>query len=309
MNRCMKAFRWALLLTLPLFQYGLAQDYHFHQLDDEWGVVSMEAEHYSEMVIQSDSYFEPVLEPEFFSGEGGLIALPTGAVYATGADAITGSAMLNYLVDFVKADSVYIWMRGAHEGGGDDSFHAGIDGEVLTSTERIGYHGEPYNVWDWLGTNMDNVKPAFYIDTPGTHVFSIFIREGGLRFDKIVLCSNPDYDPLILVGEYGPDETVGAVSVENHVPLAFQLRPNFPNPFNPCTTLSYVIGQPGLVNLTVYDIQGHQVASLVDEFQSPGAYTVAWNAFGETGTMPSGVYMAKLESGSQSQMIRMLLLK
>jgi hypothetical protein len=309
MNRCMKAFRWVLLLTLPLFQYGLAQDYHFHQLDNEWGTVSMEAEHYSEMVLPGSDYFERVMEPEYFSGDGAMIALPTGAVYADAAAAMAGSPMLNYLVDFVKADSVYIWIRGCREDGGTDSFHAGIDGEILETTDRIGYHGEEVNMWNWLGIDMDNQKPVFYIDAPGTHVFSIFIREGGLRIDKIVLCSNRDYDPLIIDGEFGPDETLGAVAVERHFPLTFQLKPNFPNPFNPCTMLSYVIEQPGLVSLTVYDIQGHQVARLVDEFQNPGSYVVEWNAISERGAMPSGVYMAKLASGSQSQMIRMLLMK
>jgi hypothetical protein len=235
--------------------------------------------------------------------------LPATAVYADAAAAMAGSPMLNYSVDFVKADSVYIWIRGSREDGGTDSFHAGIDGEILETTDRIGYHGEEVNMWNWLGVDMDNKKPVFYIDAPGTHVFSIFIREGGLRIDKIVLCSNRDYDPLIIDGDFGPEETQGAVAVETHNPLAFRLMTNFPNPFNPCTTLSYVIAQAGLVNLTVFDVRGRQVARLVDEFQIPGSYAIQWNAAGETGILPSGVYMAKLESGSQSQMIRMLLMK
>ena len=52
-----------------------------------------------------------------------------------------------------------------------------------------------------------------------------------------------------------------------------------------------------------------QVSRLVDEFQQTGSYSVQWNAVGETEALSSGVYMAKLESGSQSQMIRMLFMK
>ncbi|MGA2624083.1 MAG: T9SS type A sorting domain-containing protein [Bacteroidota bacterium] len=75
-----------------------------------------------------------------------------------------------------------------------------------------------------------------------------------------------------------------------NIPLTYNLDQNYPNPFNPTTTVSFVIGHSSLVTLTVYDILGRQVATLVNEVKPPGEYTVRWNADG----VPSGVYFYRL---------------
>jgi len=65
---------------------------------------------------------------------------------------------------------------------------------------------------------------------------------------------------------------------------------NYPNPFNPSTTIRYGVDRQGLVVLSVHDVLGRKVAVLVDGFISPGIESVVWDAT----DMPSGVYFYRL---------------
>jgi hypothetical protein len=88
---------------------------------------------------------------------------------------------------------------------------------------------------------------------------------------------------------------------------SFTLLQNYPNPFNPSTTITFTLERTGTVSLTVYDIVGREVASLVNnELLSGGAvHQVQFNAGGLT----SGVYLVRMQSGGKVQMKRMLLVK
>ncbi len=92
---------------------------------------------------------------------------------------------------------------------------------------------------------------------------------------------------------------------EGALPIEFNLLPNYPNPFNPQTTITYELPEEANVNLSVYDLQGRRVAVLVDGYCEAGRRQVVWNA----ADMPSGVYMAVLQAGSERRMQRMTLIK
>ncbi len=94
----------------------------------------------------------------------------------------------------------------------------------------------------------------------------------------------PDYPGLA-----GRDLTPGApieltptnTAVEepaDDVPRTFSLSPNYPNPFNPATTIGYTLGQASHVSLKVYDALGREVASLVEEFQPQGVHSRSFDA-------------------------------
>ena len=88
-------------------------------------------------------------------------------------------------------------------------------------------------------------------------------------------------------------------------PVAYSLDQNYPNPFNPSTTIQYALLRAGNTTLKVYNILGQQVASLVNEFQAPGTYTVKFNAT----SLSSGVYFYRVQSGSFSSIKKMMLVK
>lgn len=104
-----------------------------------------------------------------------------------------------------------------------------------------------------------------------------------------------------------------AVSTEPvaEVPEGFMLHNNYPNPFNPTTTIRYEISEPGQVSLAVYNVLGQQVAELVSGAQRAGVYEVNWDGRDAGGqTAASGVYLYRLTfDGRRSQSKIMTLLK
>ena len=83
----------------------------------------------------------------------------------------------------------------------------------------------------------------------------------------------------------------------------FSLEQNYPNPFNPVSTINYTIYSPGRVNLTVYDILGKKIATLVDEFQSANTYSYNING----ADYSSGLYFYQLTVGSVFETKKMIL--
>jgi len=77
---------------------------------------------------------------------------------------------------------------------------------------------------------------------------------------------------------------------------SYKLSQNYPNPFNPVTNIKFDIPRSGLVKITVYDLLGREVTTLVNETMQPGSYNVDWDA----SNYPSGVYFYRLEAGDRS---------
>ena len=124
-------------------------------------------------------------------------------------------------------------------------------------------------------------------------------------------------NPYILKGlQVAGFQPVTSVPPES-VPGEFRLEQNFPNPFNPATVITYTLGGfrgqgSGVrdVRLVIYDVLGREVATLVNEKQSPGSYGVRFNATGRDGrALASGVYIYRLTAGDFTQSRTMLLLK
>lgn len=89
------------------------------------------------------------------------------------------------------------------------------------------------------------------------------------------------------------------------IPQGFRLEPNYPNPFNPATTIRYTVAQAAHVRLVVYDALGREVQTLVDGVQQPNQYTLAFDAAG----LESGLYLYRLHAGAFEQARTMVLLK
>ncbi|MFA6618379.1 MAG: Ig-like domain-containing protein [Candidatus Neomarinimicrobiota bacterium] len=100
--------------------------------------------------------------------------------------------------------------------------------------------------------------------------------------------------------------TPGGVSIDDvELPSEFSLNQNYPNPFNPTTTLEYSLDQRTNVNLSVYDVHGRLIATLINEDQFAGSYTTNFSA----GPLPSGVYIARLKTDMGILSKKMLLVK
>ena len=91
----------------------------------------------------------------------------------------------------------------------------------------------------------------------------------------------------------------------NNQPPTFDLRQNYPNPFNPSTTIEFSLPTAGHTTLKIYNLLGEGVASLIDGFVAAGEHTVSWNA----SSLPSGIYLYKLTSGTFVRTMKLVLTK
>jgi hypothetical protein len=95
------------------------------------------------------------------------------------------------------------------------------------------------------------------------------------------------------------------VKNEVGVPREYSLTQNYPNPFNPATIIEYAVAGNVQTTLAIYNVLGQEVATLVDDVQQPGVYTVEWDA----SAAASGVYFYRLTAGDFSATRRMILMK
>lgn len=99
--------------------------------------------------------------------------------------------------------------------------------------------------------------------------------------------------------------TISVKKISEIVPDNFELSQNYPNPFNPNTNIKYQIAKSKDVNLKVFDILGKEVATLVNEKQTPGVYEITFDG----SKLPSGVYFYRLSTGDFSETKKMILIK
>ena len=87
------------------------------------------------------------------------------------------------------------------------------------------------------------------------------------------------------------------VGIENKdLPVSIHLAQNYPNPFNPSTRITYTLDRAGAVELSVYDMTGRVVSSLVDGVQPAGNHEVRFDATG----LPTGAYIYRLRAGAET---------
>jgi O-glycosyl hydrolase len=104
---------------------------------------------------------------------------------------------------------------------------------------------------------------------------------------------------------YAKSTTVPVEEVNIGPPQELALIQNYPNPFNASTTIEYTLSKMSRVKLTIMDLVGKEIATVVNNLQATGNYRVRWDA-PSAGT---GVYLLKLQTGESTQIRRMLLLK
>ncbi len=158
---------------------------------------------------------------------------------------------------------------------------------------------EPYN------GNLSNVH--FYRVNNGGHGWP---RPGG---PNIFGNTNYDINGSSVIWNFFKSYRLSSVSIENYSenhPNSFQLMQNYPNPFNPATTIAYRLDKTADVGLTIYNLLGQPVVTLVEEMQPAGEYTVRWNGKDTRGkAMPSGTYFYAIQVDNTRQVKQMTLLK
>jgi hypothetical protein len=132
----------------------------------------------------------------------------------------------------------------------------------------------------------------------------------GLKNPTIVFAGDLYRDCLELTGDNVDYDLPGEGANVQRIPTDYSLSANYPNPFNPSTTIRYVLPEAAKVRLTVYNVAGRPIRVLVDRHESAGYKLATWDGKNDQGVaVASGIYFCKLESPGFSQVQRMLLLK
>ena len=118
----------------------------------------------------------------------------------------------------------------------------------------------------------------------------------------------PLQNPIAPIFTFGGS---GILSIQSEsIPLQYILRQNYPNPFNPVTSLRYDLPNDGLVNITIYDMMGRIVKTLVNSSQTAGYKSIRWNSTNDINEpISAGLYLYTIQVGEFRQTKKMVLLK
>jgi len=177
--------------------------------------------------------------------------------------------------------------------------------------------------------NDDIMVGGAYIFLGGTepNTTSDFVMEGetkwshfGWKVGSLGDLNGDGYDEIYVLADGYPDNEkplgkvyiysmkkfiVDVVNEKPELTYEFNLYQNYPNPYNPTTTISYQLPKASNVVLKIYDVLGKEVAELVNENKSAGIYNVNFNA----SNLPSGLYFYKIQAGEFTETRKMLLMK
>jgi len=159
-------------------------------------------------------------------------------------------------------------------------------GNLLIELRHNGFSGTSRSV-DAIGTAISGYGTMFSACWQATYTPTTGLQ-GNFAVTKI------NSDNLASIG-----------SNNSLIPDQYKLEQNYPNPFNPITVIRYNLVNAGEVKLKVYDILGNEIATLINSRQNAGSYEAEFDG----SNLSSGIYIAKLTSGSYSAQIKMILNK
>jgi hypothetical protein len=121
------------------------------------------------------------------------------------------------------------------------------------------------------------------------------------------------WDPVTKQPTVAMDAFLGisatSVNEDENIPVYYDLN-IYPNPFNPNTTIEYKLSNPSNTTVVIYDILGREMSRLVDDFKNAGKYSIDWDGTGLNGDiLPSGTYLIRLNTGSETKSIKAILLR
>lgn len=240
------------------------------------------------------------------------------------------------VLDIDSLDPTFLteYFHAAYVGNDDWSIYKGINGNAIGDSTKYMRTGswDPYFSQQLLEP-VNGGEAAFILDKVGPERICGVTYSGTHK--TILLTFSAEFiNDAFAEGNpgYYPKDTLFARSLEffgmvftsvydgqpfGQLPRSFELHQNYPNPFNPITKISYNLratGVPGTpperTNLSIYNILGQKVKTLVDRVEMPGRYVVSWdgtNSFGRQ--VASGVYFYRLVRGDESETKKMVLVR
>lgn len=226
-------------------------------------------------------YKDTIITAGGWNGTAAISNAYRGVINPANPLQITWTAIPAYPVGAVTRSASMFVSRGT--GGGVMIAGGAIGGSLLTAKAYLwNFCNNAWEQLDTFATPRSNMKAA----GKGDHIAWVvagFTTVGVGTSDKVTFTNIP-----------GGCITVGVDEEIAELPQQFSLAQNYPNPFNPSTTISYGLPTASQVSLKIYNVLGQSIATLRDEIQGPGAYSVQWDNQGSSTS--SGVYFYRLEA-------------
>ncbi len=157
-------------------------------------------------------------------------------------------------------------------------------------------YGDSIKEWNYTGNNV----PIPGNETPRINFW---------LFNGQPPSDSEEVEVLITRFEYFPDKPV-SLEEQSFLIRDYFLSQNYPNPFNPSTTIRYGLNKKGWVNIKVYDILGHEVITLVNNYQNAGHHSVVWDGRNNNGqSVATGIYIYRMEMENFIKSYKVLLIK
>ncbi|HEX8747520.1 MAG TPA: kelch repeat-containing protein, partial [Pyrinomonadaceae bacterium] len=159
---------------------------------EQGGQVVMEAENYDQQISRGGQSWTKVTDKAGYSGTGAMLSSPnTGAQVDT--NYATTTPELQYKVNFITPGTYYLWLRAEADSLQDNSVHAGLDGQALSSADRmtLGTLGS----FIWANSTSDGPVATLNVTSAGLHTVNIWMREDGIRIDRLLLTTSAGFTP------------------------------------------------------------------------------------------------------------------
>lgn len=249
--------------------------------------------------------------PSYYSTNGSTKEWGRATKVNVSGTTVTGITI--YVVPMLKSSTGYSAIRGSVKSStrpsgslGKLALTAGIEGSLVYAIESTSGQVAGYGV-----TNADGTFTVAEL-APGT--YSVTVDK--LDYSSRTTTASPSYDPVTgaaipaTTSDLVIDAVVTAAETGPVLPVEFALEQNYPNPFNPSTRILFALPQAGKASLSIYNMLGQKIATLVDGTLAAGTHAVTWNGRDARGLqMPSGVYFYSLKTSSFTATKRMILLK
>ena len=242
-----------------------------------------------------------------YSGTG---TTGTGKMYVDGTDA-TGASSYNADGNDLNSNKLYI--------GKDNNSETGIyfDGslkeiaiwsQALTASEISSLYNSGSGK---TATTVQTDKVVGYWELDEGSGSTVTDESGnsnngtihGASWERTQYSANGPFELII-------DASGLSVDVSNTLPNQFQLHANFPNPFNPTTSIKYDLPKDALVSLMIFDITGREIRHLVNETQNAGFKAIMWDGTNNYGhQVGTGMYLYQIKAGAFVQTRKMILMK
>lgn len=223
-----------------------------------------------------------------------------GTVSVTPANQLTGTYKLSLILlesglNYPQTGNVTAGCIGGNPYNHDHVVKAMINdylGETLNTTS-------PWAVGQTITKNLNYTLPTGVIASNSKFVAFVYKVGSTLSTSEIQQAEQWDVPGTVT----SADEPLA-------IPARFAISQNYPNPFNPTTQFDYAVSSRSFVSITVYDLLGREVKSLVSDEKAAGVYKAEWDGTDNAGTvLPSGMYLYRMTAGNFAETKKMILMK